>query len=118
MGMILHQGESFSGADVLDTTMANHITSFEVGTTGWTEDTTSQSGTTLYKKQILVNHVYAESPEVSVGAGTGSVLPTADQQSDFNLLQYVTVDTAVPCLYLYASDTPANTFYINVEGVD
>lgn len=93
------------------------VTSFEVTTANWTTDTTSQSGTTLYKKQVSLNHVYAN-PSVDIGSASGSVLPTTAQQDAYDLIQYVTVDTAIPCLYLYASDIPTDGFYINVEGVD
>jgi hypothetical protein len=100
-----------------NTVTNNHkVTQFTVDTSSWTSDTTSQSGTTLYKKSIALNHVYVESPSVDIGS-TG-VLPTVAQQEAYNLLQYVTVDSAVPCLYLYASDIPTDAFYINVEGVD
>ena len=101
-----------------NTTITNKhkVTRFEVSTSSWASDTTSQSGTTLYKKSIALSHVYVDSPSVDIGA-TG-VLPTTAQQEAYNLLQYVTVDSAVPCLYLYASDIPTNAFYINVEGVD
>ena len=100
-----------------NTVTNNHkVTQFTVDTSSWTSDTTSQSGTTLYKKSIALNHVYVESPSVDIGS-TG-VLPTVAQQEAYNLLQYVTVDSAVPCLYLYASDIPTDSFYINVEGVD
>ena len=71
------------------------VTSFEVTTANWTTDTTSQSG-----------------------SASGSVLPTTAQQEAYDLVQYVTVDTAIPCLYLYASDIPTDGFYINAEGVD
>jgi hypothetical protein len=94
----------------------NKVTSLAVDLTGWTSDTTSQSGTTLYKKQISVNHVYVESPTVDIGAS--GVLPSVAEQESYNLLQYVTVDDTVPCLYLYASAIPTMAFYINVEGVD
>lgn len=93
------------------------VTSFEVTTASWTTDTTSQSGTTLYKKQVSLNHVYAN-PSVDIGSASGSVLPTTAQQEAYDLVQYCTVDTTVPCLYLYASDIPTDGFYINVEGVD
>lgn len=92
------------------------VTRFSVSTSGWTSDTTSQSGTTLYKKSVALSHVYTSSPSVDIGA-TG-VLPTAAQQEAYNLLQYVTCDSAIPCLYLYASAIPSTAFYINVEGVD
>lgn len=92
------------------------VTSFEVTTSSWTQDTTSQSGTTLYKKSVSLTHVYVDSPSVDIGS-TG-VLPTVAQQNAYNLLKYVTVDSAIPCLYLYASDIPTDSFYINVEGVD
>lgn len=94
------------------------VTSKQVDTSGWTTDTTSQSGTTLYKKTINLNHVYVDSPSVDIGAASGSVLPTTAQQTAYDLLLYVTADSAIPCLYLYASAVPTDAFYINVEGVD
>lgn len=93
------------------------VTNVPVDLTNWTTDTTSQSGTTLYKKQVSLNHVYAN-PSVDIGSASGSVLPTTAQQEAYDLVQYATVDTTVPCLYLYASDIPTDGFYINVGGVD
>ena len=92
------------------------ITTFNVSTSNWTSDTTSQSGTTLYKKQVSLNHVYDANPSVDIGAS--GVLPTAAEQTAYGLLQYATCDDSVPCLYLYASDIPLTAFYINVRGVD
>lgn len=103
-------------ADVSTVNNKHKVTQFQVSTSSWASDTTSQSGTTLYKKSIALNHVYVDSPSVDIGS-TG-VLPTVAQQEAYNLLQYVTVDSAVPCLYLYASAIPTTAFYINVEGVD
>lgn len=88
---------------------------FEVTTSGWEADTTSQSGSTLYKKAIAVTTVNSTFGVVSIGA-TGT-LPTVAQQAAFDLVQYVTIDDSVPCLYLYASDIPTDSFYIKVEGV-
>jgi len=93
-------------------------TTLAVDLTGWTTDTTSQSGTTLYKKAISLTSVYVESPSVDIGAGTGYVLPTSAEQESYNLLQYVTCDDSVPCLYLYASEIPTTAFYIKVTGVE
>ena len=92
------------------------VTSKSVATTGWTSDTTSQSGTTLYKKAITLSHVYVESPTVDVGAASGYTLPTVAEQESYDLLQYATVDGTT--LYLYASEIPTTAFYINIEGVD
>lgn len=96
---------------------ANKVTTKAVDLNSWTTDTTSQSGTTLYKKQITLNHIYTV-PSVDVGAASGYVLPTVAEQTAYDLIQYVTVDDTVPCLYLYASDIPSTAFYINVKGVD
>lgn len=93
------------------------VTSLTVSTSNWSTDTTSQSGSTLYKKQISLNHVYAN-PIVDIGSASGYVLPTTAEQEAYDLLEYVTADDTVPCLYLYASDIPTDTFYINAEGVD
>lgn len=92
------------------------VTSKQVDTSGWAADTTSQSGTTLYKKSISLNHVYVDSPSVDIGAASGSALPTAAQQTAYDLLQYVTVDGTT--MYLYGSDIPTDAYYINIEGVD
>ena len=102
--------------DIDDLEAGNAVTTLSVNLTGWTSDTTSQSGTTLYKKQISVNNVYVESPTVDIGSS--GVLPTVAEQESYNLLQYCTVDDAGPCLYLYASAIPTTAFYINVTGVD
>lgn len=104
------------GALDSDVINKHKVSQFQITTSSWSSDTTSQSGSTLYKKAVSLNHVYVDSPSVDIGA-TG-VLPTTSQQDAYNLLQYVTVDSAVPALYLYASDIPTDTFYINVEGAD
>ncbi len=109
---------TISDLTALSTAVSNKhkVTSISVDTSSWTQDTTSQSGTTLYKKSISCSHVYVDSPTVDIGAASGSVLPTTAQQTAYDLLQYVTVDGTT--LYLYASATPTDAFYINVEGVD
>ena len=104
--------------DTLSTAVDNKhkITTKTVSTSGWTNDTTSQSGVTLKKKSISLSHVYVESPSVDIGTSTGTGLPTSAQQEAYDLLQYVTVDGTT--MYLYASDTPTTQFYIQIEGVD
>lgn len=92
------------------------VTSFEVNTSGWSANTTIQSGVTLQKKSISLNHVYDDEPSVSIGSSSGAVLPTTAQQKAYNLLEYATINGTT--LYLYASDVPLTSFYINVEGVD
>ena len=92
-------------------------TTIAVDLQNWTADTTSQSGTTLYKKAVSVNHVYVDAPTVDIGAGTGYVLPTTAEQESYDLIQYATCDSAVPYIYLYASDVPTTAFYIKVTGV-
>lgn len=94
----------------------NKVTTFSVGVSGWTSDTTSQSGTTLYKKQISLTNVYVSTPTVDIGSS--GVLPTKAEQESYNLLQYATINDTIPCLYLYASAIPTTAFYINVKGVD
>ena len=90
------------------------VTSKQVATTGWTSDTTSQSGTTLYKKTIALSHVYVTSPIVDIGAS--GVLPTTAQQEAYDLLQYVTINGTT--LTLYGSAIPSTAYYINITGVD
>ena len=84
----------------------------------WSTDTTSQSGTTLYKKAVSITKAYVDSPSVDIGCASGSVLPTSAEQTAYDLIQYVTCDDAVPCLYLYASAVPKTAFYIKATGVD
>ena len=97
-------------------TNKHKVTSIQVTTSGWTADTTSQSGTSLYKKSISLSHVYVDSPSVDISTSSGSGLPTTAQQEAYVLLQYVTVDGTT--MYLYASAIPSTTFYIGIEGVD
>lgn len=97
-------------------TNKHKLTRKTVNTSSWTADTTSQSGSTLYKKSITLSHVYVDSPSVDIATSTGSGLPTTAQQEAFDLLQYVTVDGTT--MYLYASAIPSTTFYIGIEGVD
>lgn len=94
----------------------NKVTTLEVNTLNWAEDTTSQSGTTLYKKTITLNHAYVTNPSVDIGMASGSSLPSTAEQEAYDLLQYVTIDGLA--LELYASEIPTTTFYINVKGVD
>ena len=90
------------------------VTSKSVATTGWTADTASQSGTTLYKKTISLSHVYITSPIVDIGAS--GVLPTVAQQEAYDLLQYVTINGTT--LTLYSSAIPTTAYYINITGAD
>ena len=97
-------------------TNKHKLTRKTVNTSSWTADTTSQSGSTLYKKSIALSHVYVNSPSVDISTSSGSGLPTTAQQEAYDLIQYVTVDGTT--MYLYASDIPSTTFYIGIEGVD
>lgn len=97
-------------------TNKHKVTSVQVSTSGWTSDTTSQSGSTLYKKSISLSHVYVDSPSVDIATSTGSGLPTTAQQEAYDLLQYVTIDGTT--MYLYSSEIPTTTYYIGIEGVD
>lgn len=101
-------------ASTTDVNNKHKVTTLSVATTGWTTDTTSQSGTTLYKKTIALSHVYVPSPTVDIGAS--GVLPTVAQQEAYDLLEYVTINGTT--LTLYASKIPSTAFYINVEGAD
>lgn len=97
-------------------TNKHKLTRKTVNTSSWTADTTSQSGSTLYKKSIALSHVYVDSPSVGIATSTGSGLPTTAQQEAFDLLQYVTIDGMT--MYLYSSEIPTTTYYIGIEGVD
>lgn len=97
-------------------TNKHKLTRKTVNTSSWTSDTSSQSGTTLYKKSISLSHVYVDSPSVDISTSSGTGLPTTAQQTAYDLLQYVTVDGTT--MYLYASEIPTDTFYIQIEGVD
>lgn len=97
-------------------TNKHKLTRKTVNTSSWTADTTSQSGSTLYKKSIALSHVYVDSPSVDISTSSGSGLPTTAQQEAYDLLQYATVDGTT--MYLYASAIPTTTFYVQIEGVD
>ncbi|MCR5451960.1 MAG: hypothetical protein K6F00_04960 [Lachnospiraceae bacterium] len=105
------------GKTLSDTITNKHkITRKTVNTSSWSTDTSSQSGTTLYKKSISLSHVYVDSPSVDISTSSGTGLPTTAQQTAYDLLQYVTIDGTT--MYLYASAVPSDTFYIQIEGVD
>lgn len=105
------------GKALNDSITNNHkLTRKTVNTSSWTADTSSQSGSTLYKKSISLSHVYVTSPSVDISTSTGSGLPTTAQQEAYDLLQYATIDGTT--MYLYASAIPSTTFYIGIEGVD
>lgn len=97
-------------------TNKHKITRKTVNTSSWTTDTSSQSGSTLYKKSISLSHVYVDSPSVDISTSSGTGLPTTAQQEAYDLLQYITVNGTT--MYLYASAIPSTTFYIGIEGVD
>ena len=99
-----------------DITNKHKITRKTVNTSSWTADSSSQSGSTLYKKTIILSHVYVTSPSVDISSSSGTGLPTLAQQEAYDLLQYVTVNGTT--LTLYASAIPTVTFYIQIEGVD
>ena len=94
-------------------------TTFEVGITGWSSDTTSQSGTTLYVKTIALNNRYDSRPNIDIDGANGTGLPTVAQQNAFNLLQYVmTEGGSSPYMKLFSSAIPTTAYYIKVRGVD
>lgn len=99
-----------------EVTNKHSVSTKTVSISSWTTDTSSQSGTTLYKKSISLSHVYVPSPSVDIGTSSGTGLPTAAQQIAYDLVQYATVDGTT--LYLYASAIPSTTFYIQIEGAD
>ena len=112
MGKLMFHGNNIGGG------VAYQVTTFEVDTSNWVADTTSQSGKTLYVKEISLNHVSKERPDIAIGSATRGTLPTTAQQTAYNLIQYTMVDPELLKLYIYASATPATTFYIEIEGVD
>ncbi len=109
--------DATQGKNLNDNITNKHkLTRKTVDTSSWTADTTSQSGSTLYKKSIALSHVYVDSPSVDISTSSGTGLPTTAQQSAYDLLQYVTYNGTT--MYLYASAIPSTTFYIGIEGVD
>ena len=85
---------------------------------GWVQDTTAQSGTTLYRQYINLTHLYIDTPIVSLAPTLGNILPTVAEQEAYDLLQYVTVNPVGPTLVLYASDIPQVDFVLEVIGAD
>lgn len=96
-------------------TNKHKITRITVNTSAWTTDTSSQSGSTLYRKAFTLNHVYVTSPSINISTSSGTGLPTLSQQKSYDLLQYATVNGTT--LTLYANAIPTVTFYIQIEGV-
>ena len=91
------------------------VTNFTISHSGtWASATVN--GGTYYKYTQKLTTVYDECPDVYLGTASG-VMPTDEQQTAYMLLAAATVDSAVPCLYLYATAKPASDFVISVRGV-
>lgn len=74
------------------------------------------NGSTLYKYTVSVSKVSSDCPDIFLAAASGTA-PTSAEQAAYGLLDHVTVDDSVPCLYLYAVAVPASDFVISVKGV-
>jgi len=98
-------------------TNKHKVTTLEVATSpSWGSE--SVGGVTYYTKTISLNNVYVDRPSVDIGTASGSVLPSAAEQTAYDLLKYVTVNGTTLKLYASAAPATSSNFYISVEGVD
>ena len=86
-----------------------------VTTSGWTSVTINSR--TLYKKTISLTAIY-DVPSISLCNYDGTPVTTETALDDYNLLEDAGYDATAKELYLYASDTPSNSFYIFVTSVE
>ena len=86
-----------------------------VTTTGWTQVTVNSR--TLYKKTISLTAIY-DVPSVSLCNYDGTPVTSEAALDDYNLLEDAGYDATAKEIYLYASDTPSNSFYIFVTSVE
>ena len=86
-----------------------------VTTTGWTSVTINSR--TLYKKTISLTAIY-DVPSVSLCNYDGTPVTSEAALDDYNLLEDAGYDATAKEIYLYASDTPSNSFYIFVTSVE
>ena len=86
-----------------------------VTTTGWTSVTINSR--TLYKKTISLSGIY-DVPSISLCNYDGTPVTTETALNDYNLLDDAGYDATAKELYLYASDTPSNSYYIFVTSVE
>ena len=86
-----------------------------VTTSGWSSVTINSR--TLYKKTISLTAIY-DVPSVSLCNYDGTPVTTETALDDYNLLEDAGYDATAKEIYLYASDTPSNSFYIFVTSVE
>lgn len=104
-------------AQAAETNLQNRhtVTDFTISASGTWESVTVNGGT-MYRYTQAVTAVGDVCPEISLGAASGTA-PTSAEQAAYGLLDHVTADADVPCLYLYAVAVPASDFVISVKGV-
>lgn len=89
--------------------------SFTISHSGtWESVTVNNQSLVRYKQAVTT--VYDEHPDITLGVSSGAI-PTEAEQKAYALLSSATIDSSVPCLYLYATSKPAADFVINVKGV-
>lgn len=93
----------------------NGTSRFTVSASSWSGSTTTVDGREYYTQSISFTKAADDHPSIMIG--TISTLPTEAQQEAYNLVNYVTIDTARKQLKLYATEKPVTTFYIMVKGV-
>ena len=86
-----------------------------VTTSGWSSVTINSR--TLYKKTISLTAIY-DVPSVSLCNYDGTPVTTETALDDYNLIEDAGYDATAKEIYLYASDTPSNSFYIFVTSVE
>lgn len=96
---------------------ASDCTLFTIAVASWSTATTTVNGTAYYTYVIPLTAVNASTPDIMVGYATTDDLPTADQQSAYDLIKYGVADSTALTLTLYAESLPTVAFYIKVRGV-
>lgn len=81
----------------------------------WTAETVN--GSSLYTYSVAITDIYVDVPTVSLAASGSNIIPTAEEQTAYALVQYVTVDSDTKKLKLYCTAKPASDFVIGVKGV-
>lgn len=108
MGIIMKDGHQYGFGSVLET-----VLQFE--STGWTS-TETVNDVTYYTQSVSVQTIGTGHPDIGIAPITG-VLPTTDEQTAYDAVNYFTVDHTNKAIKGYAETAPSNTFAIIVKGV-
>lgn len=96
---------------------ASDCTLFTIAVASWSTATTTVNGTAYYTYVISLTAVNASTPDIMIACAATDDLPTADQQSAYDLINYGVCDSTALTVTLYAESLLTADIYIKIRGV-